>query len=216
MNSCSTLRTLVLGHQHPILASRMDHSPLDRFCNLKELEIRVSSPSLFQYLLTSALRLEVVKFSFSTLHPLGTFVPAIMSPSLRSVKRFGVFLSILDLELGGYLEGSEIEPYWRPVVPTISRLPLLEVIHFDAPLQTAWSSYFEGCRHLQHLVWAVALYELRPCQPVQQVGIIFADALGHIHPTPRVVIIDRNDEVPRCHDIWWNTRPEIWTPANDP
>jgi hypothetical protein len=207
IKSCTTLRTLALGPystQCPI-----GHGPLGIFCNLKELEINVSSPALFQYLATSPLRLEVIKFIISTSEALQAFVPAIESPSLRSLKQCGLYSDIIeqDWDTGG-LHPTVISA-WELVVKAIAGLPLLEIIDLTAPIHEAWSFYFQRSRHLQVLVWRMTHgYDLG--EELHEFRRTFASALLHIYPTPRVVIVN-GDKISGADDQpWWNTRPQQW------
>jgi hypothetical protein len=212
MKSSTTLRSLALNLSF-CTPPQIDYFPLDLFPNLKELEIDdIYSSSLFQYLRTSVLRLEIVKFTITTLDALHPFVPAIESPSFRSLKQCGVCLDIeLEAELIERMEDSELSPAWHPVVAAMTRLPDLEAVDFDAPLQTAWSIYFEQCHHLRVLSWAINPYDVLPSGDLKEVRSAFASALKHIHPSPRVVIIDRiHGEISGSDDSWSKTRPQEW------
>jgi hypothetical protein len=210
--SSTTLRSLALGRR--VCAAEIDYSPLDVFANLKELEVDVPSSSLFQYLATSVLQLEVIKFWIETLDVLDTLVSAIESPSLRSVKQCGVWLSIDHEDSIVPVEDHELRPAWRPVVAAIARLPHLQVLDLDAPILLEWSIYFEQCRHLQVLSWAIDGYDIPELRNLEQVRRVFATALGRIRPAPCVVIIDRNHRIDGgiagSDHPWWKTRPKEW------
>jgi F-box-like len=203
-NSSTTIRSLALNFD----SQPIDYSTLDLFYNVKKLDITVFSSSLFKYLATSALRLEVIFLQVRLLNSFHGFLPAIESPCLASVREFGVDITVRYDDSDQLMDASDIEPTWEPVVAAIAKLPDLEVVYFDAPLQTDWSTYFiRRCHRLQFLCWSIDEYDI----PEELDRSIFESALRHIRPAPCVVILDRCDGArSETNDSWWRTRARDW------
>jgi hypothetical protein len=185
--SSTTLRRLDLDLCH--FSLQIDYSTLDIFRHLKELHIKFSTRSFFEYLSTSALRLESIRVHIATLDALNGLAPSIDSPSLGSLENFDVLIKIE----GDDEDDDKIDAAWEPAVAAIARLPNLKTINFNAPLQADWSIHFEQCTRIQGLRWAYYDYNdegphVCPARPA------FKLALKHIRPKPYIEI--------REHQ-WW-------------
>jgi hypothetical protein len=183
--SSTTLRSLALGFSY--CDQPISYSMLDLFRNVKELEVTIVSPSLFQYLPTSCLRLEVFKIRLDEVGALDGFAQAIYSPCLSPVKEFDVTLWPRHwVSYDGDDAFEECVDLWEAAIAAITKLPNLETICFDAPQKVDWSTYFKQCTRLQVLRWSYYVSEFYP----PAVPKAFESALEHIHPKP-LVFFDR-------------------------
>lgn len=202
-DSSTTLRSLTLNfysrHQS------INYSALDLFCNLKKLDITVSSSFLFKHLVTSTLRLEVIIVKIRHVNAFQELIPAIESRSFGSIREFGLGIIVRGNDDWDDSMTSYIEPTWERAVAAIVKLPYLEVICFNAPLQTGWSTYFiRRCPQLQFLCWNVD--ESAIPEDLDEVRSIFESALKHIRPEPCVAIIEQGGlESSETDDSWWTT-----------
>jgi hypothetical protein len=192
--SRTTLQSLTLGF-YPC-SCPIDYTSLDLFCSLTELEIEVASTSLFEYLPTTVLRLQVLKLHIKNLDALRQLVRVVESPPLAALKHLGVEIAIQGWgeDFGDNSEvtdSPEAWEAWEPAVAAIARLHV-ETLDVYGLLRPDFSTYFKNqCHHLQSLRWRVwEFYETSV--DLAEASAAFTSALEHISPTPRVSIFECN------------------------